>query len=173
MSFLAASHGISDVDYEHGLLEFRSRLHLGHHILSRPHLIFRQSSSRDDGSPSPSPHPLPREIVELGAGTGFLSILLAQLGSDVISTDLGEPGDSQGDEQTQTPFKRLIFNARLSEWSVSALTIRAAYEIPTIPAKARLSVQMRFRREDDFAWRRWTGRMRRGTKWTDLAFGGR
>jgi hypothetical protein len=140
------------------------RLHLGHHILSHPHLLFRQPSSRDDGSPLP----LPREIIELGAGTGFLSILLAQLGSDVISTDLGEPDDSQGDEQT--PFKRLMVNARLSELVASSFTIRVAYELPT-KAKAE-SVQLRIPREDDFAWRRWIGQMRCGTKWTDLGPGG-
>ncbi|RSH87424.1 hypothetical protein EHS25_003334 [Saitozyma podzolica] len=92
-----------------GLRTWTAALHLGHHILSHPQLLFRQPASQDDTSP------LPLDIVELGAGTGFLSILLAQLSSDVISTDLGEPGDSQGDEQT--PFKRLMFNARLNEVS--------------------------------------------------------
>lgn len=50
-------------------------------------------------------------IIELGAGTGFLSILLSQLGADVIATDL----DGYGDDGRQTPLSRLVVNIALSE----------------------------------------------------------
>jgi predicted RNA methylase len=49
-------------------------------------------------------------IIELGAGTGFLSILLAQLGADVMATDL----DGDGDDGRQTPLGRLAGNIALS-----------------------------------------------------------
>ena len=54
--------------------------------------------------------------MELGAGTGFLSILLAQLGADVVASDLG---DSDFDEEMagerRTPLARLQANVELSE----------------------------------------------------------
>lgn len=77
-----------------------SSLHLAHHILHSPHLLF----------PSFSRGQLP-PCIELGAGTGFLSILLAQLGSDVIATDLDGPGDGR----RQAPLQRLMHNVQLSE----------------------------------------------------------
>lgn len=54
-----------------GLRTWTAALHLAHHLLAG--LV---------------PRPLPPAI-ELGAGTGFLSLLWAQMGGDVIATDLG------------------------------------------------------------------------------------
>ena len=54
-------------------------LHLAHHILHSPSILF--PALGDTGLP---------DMVELGAGTGFLSILLAQLGARVTATDLGD-----------------------------------------------------------------------------------
>lgn len=62
-------------------------LHLAHNILHNPNILRHCTN--------PSEHPtntgqrLP-SIVELGAGSGFLSILLSQLGADIIATDLGD-----------------------------------------------------------------------------------
>ena len=51
--------------------------------------------------------------IELGAGTGFLSILLAQIGQDVIATDL-----ENGGAERQAPLDRLRQNVALSRfWS--------------------------------------------------------
>jgi 2-polyprenyl-3-methyl-5-hydroxy-6-metoxy-1,4-benzoquinol methylase len=82
-----------------------TRLHLAHHILLHPTRVFGAASS------SSYPHLPP--ILELGAGTGFLSILLSQLGSDVVSTDLGEP-DGVEAVGKQTPFRQLKGNVLLS-----------------------------------------------------------
>lgn len=57
-------------------------------------------------------------VLELGAGTGFLSILLAQLGASVTATDLDSDPDALDDgapDQRETPLKRLRENARLSQ----------------------------------------------------------
>lgn len=52
--------------------------------------------------------------MELGAGTGFLSILLAQLGADVITTDLGDKGGDDEDQAFRTPLGGLKTNISLS-----------------------------------------------------------
>ncbi|KAL7421805.1 hypothetical protein Q5752_003576 [Cryptotrichosporon argae] len=56
-------------------------LHLGHHVVHSPNLLFASARGREWPN-----------IVELGAGTGFLSILLAQQGADVVASDLGDDG---------------------------------------------------------------------------------
>lgn len=78
-------------------------LHLAHHILR---------DSRILGHTSRASYP---PVLELGAGTGFLSILLSKLGADVITTDLG--GDEDGDIETtrRTPLARLRQNVNLSQ----------------------------------------------------------
>lgn len=83
-----------------------NRLHLAHHILSTPSIL----------DPANGGVTLPR-ILELGAGTGFLSILLAQLGADVVSTDLGDPmgAKAEEDDMRRTPLARLQGNVDLSE----------------------------------------------------------
>jgi 2-polyprenyl-3-methyl-5-hydroxy-6-metoxy-1,4-benzoquinol methylase len=54
-------------------------------------------------------------ILELGAGTGFLSILLAQLGADVVASDLGSEDEiEEGDRRT--PLVILQENVLLSEY---------------------------------------------------------
>jgi 2-polyprenyl-3-methyl-5-hydroxy-6-metoxy-1,4-benzoquinol methylase len=87
-------------------------LHLAHHILSDPSLL----SPRAGGTISP--------ILELGAGTGFLSILLGQLGADVVASDLGDAvmGDDE-DQERRTPLARLKSNVELSKSRASILTI--------------------------------------------------
>ncbi|WOO85566.1 Protein-lysine N-methyltransferase EFM3 [Vanrija pseudolonga] len=58
--------------------------------------------------------PVPAAI-ELGAGTGFLAAVLAQLGADVIATDLGdEEGEEEGEGQRRTPLGRLTANLALN-----------------------------------------------------------
>lgn len=77
------------------------RLHLAHHILLKPTLL------HPSGKLSP--------ILELGAGTGFLSILLAQLGADVVATDLGDSDEEVDMEgERRTPLARLQANVELS-----------------------------------------------------------
>lgn len=57
------------------------------------------------------------QIIELGAGTGFLSILLSQLGADVIATDLD---DADGGDK-QAPLDRLRGNVELSRsWNLAS-----------------------------------------------------
>jgi 2-polyprenyl-3-methyl-5-hydroxy-6-metoxy-1,4-benzoquinol methylase len=54
--------------------------------------------------------------LELGAGTGFLSILLAQLGADVVASDLGDSDfDEEMEGERRTPLARLQANVELSE----------------------------------------------------------
>ena len=77
-------------------------LHLAHHILRTPSILSLDSSTNTSRQPL---------IVELGAGTGFLSILLSQLGADVISTDLD---DADGGDK-QAPLDRLRGNVQLSQ----------------------------------------------------------
>ncbi|WWC61828.1 uncharacterized protein I303_104413 [Kwoniella dejecticola CBS 10117] len=67
-----------------GLRTWTAALHLAHHILHNPDLVFTDPALSENG------------VVELGAGTGFISILLAQLGMGVISTDLGQDDESDG-----------------------------------------------------------------------------
>jgi len=55
-------------------------------------------------------------ILELGAGTGFLSILLAQLGADVVASDLGDSDfDEEMEGERRTPLARLQANVELSK----------------------------------------------------------
>lgn len=83
-----------------GLRTWTASLHLGHHLL--------RSAVR-----------LSPRVIELGAGTGFLSTLLTQLGHDVLATDLGDcdgaecPCDEPG--ARQTPLARLRRNFEISE----------------------------------------------------------
>ncbi|WVW83866.1 hypothetical protein I302_105888 [Kwoniella bestiolae CBS 10118] len=111
-----------------GLRTWTAALHLAHHILSHPRLIFPNQRELQNGT------------VELGAGTGFLSILLAQLGVDVISTDLGIESESNSevdgedevefgqdqDGKTRTPLGRLRYNVQLNDdQSHSRTAVRA------------------------------------------------
>ena len=82
----------------------RSRLHLAHHILSDPRLL---RLTRNSGSLPP--------VLELGAGTGFLSILLAKLGGNVVSTDLGGQETEDMETTRRTPLARLQQNVNLSK----------------------------------------------------------
>ncbi|KAK1924147.1 hypothetical protein DB88DRAFT_489232 [Papiliotrema laurentii] len=91
-----------------GLRTWTASLHLAHHILTSPTVLFPDAPS---GLPP---------CVELGAGTGFLSILLAQLGADVIATDLDGPSEGA----RQAPLDRLRGNARLND-SAKSLQIEA------------------------------------------------
>ena len=93
-------------------------LHLGHHILAQPEIIFPPFSRSRCAPGGPSNHTssfsagsLPL-ITELGAGTGFLSILLAQLEVNVMATDLGDTSD---EHWRQTPLTRLRSNVKLSK----------------------------------------------------------
>ncbi|WVQ67717.1 uncharacterized protein L199_005921 [Kwoniella botswanensis] len=100
-----------------GLRTWTAALHLAHQILRHPHLIFYGSDS------------FYRGILELGAGTGFLSILFAQLGADVISTDLGIESDAKSADEidieqhheengeSRTPLGRLKCNVDLNSIS--------------------------------------------------------
>lgn len=68
-----------------------------------------------------SSHGPNRGFVELGAGTGFLSILLAQMGFKVVATDLGSPTNRMGEQSEDrapvaTPLGRLQSNIELSEF---------------------------------------------------------
>jgi protein-L-isoaspartate O-methyltransferase len=56
--------------------------------------------------------PVPGAAIELGAGTGFLAAVLAQLGADVIATDMGDEGTTR--RQRRTPLGRLTANLALS-----------------------------------------------------------
>ncbi|CAD6585596.1 MAG: hypothetical protein TREMPRED_004185 [Tremellales sp. Tagirdzhanova-0007] len=88
-----------------GLRTWTASLRLAHHILRDPSILSRPSTCPRDT------HVLP-PVVELGAGTGFLSILLSQLGADVISSDL----DADPDENDRLkPLARLSSNLELNE----------------------------------------------------------
>ncbi|KAL1405442.1 hypothetical protein Q8F55_009074 [Vanrija albida] len=63
-----------------------------------------------------------RAAVELGAGTGFLAAVLAQRGSDVIATDLGDT-DDEGEGQRRTPLARLAGNLALNGLSARAAAL--------------------------------------------------
>ncbi|WVF71520.1 hypothetical protein IAT40_006327 [Kwoniella sp. CBS 6097] len=159
-----------------GLRTWTAALHLGHHIIHHSHILFpdvhtdrtdgpdlRTSSSlRLDGEAIEELHThthtytrksgiLSNGVIELGAGTGFLSVLLSQLDVDVIATDLGiesesalnrnrtddrADGDLQaskeeeyelgadGTGETRTPLGRLKYNVSLNECNTKP-TVRA------------------------------------------------
>jgi hypothetical protein len=91
-----------------GLRTWTAALHFAHHFLSDPVALFGRNVSA---------------VVELGAGTGFLSAVLALEGVDVIATDLGdgnedghvEAWDDEGGNTRQTPLGRLTANLITSE----------------------------------------------------------
>jgi tRNA1(Val) A37 N6-methylase TrmN6 len=93
------------------------RLHLAHHILLNPTLL--------------DPSGVRPPILELGAGTGFLSILLAQLGADVVASDLGDTDEDEdmGGER-RTPLARLQANVELSKLSVLDLALAKPMQTP-------------------------------------------
>lgn len=94
----------------------------------------RRRQSRRQSLRQSRPRP---EIIELGSGTGFLAVLLAQLGADMLATDLDsehemrdEPGDlgavGGDDAVRQAPLGRLKGNAALNETEGrGTLTVRA------------------------------------------------
>lgn len=118
-SYTSRNHGSQDMDSSvqyttilsiHLHLANRGdRLHLAHHILYESRLLGRTSTDRGEGDPAP--------VLELGAGTGFLSILLAKLGADVVTTDLGAEEEDQDVETTtrRTPLARLRQNVNLGQ----------------------------------------------------------
>lgn len=79
-----------------GLRTWTAALHLAHHVLQQPPLL-------------PSYDTI--DLVELGAGAGFLSILLAQLGWSVMATDL----EAEEGETRAAPLARLRHNVALTE----------------------------------------------------------
>jgi len=81
------------------MIHANDSLHLAHHILNNPSLL------RPAGRFPP--------ILELGSGTGFLSILLAELGADVVASDLGD-AEEEEDGDRRTPLARLQANVLLS-----------------------------------------------------------
>jgi tRNA1(Val) A37 N6-methylase TrmN6 len=94
------------------------RLHLAHHILLNPTLL--------DSSGVLPP------ILELGAGTGFLSILLAQLGADVVASDLGDADEDEDMAgERRTPLARLQANVELSESSALHLALAKPIQTPS------------------------------------------
>lgn len=109
-------------------------MRLGTHILLHPHHLFSRPQSdqalpRADHDPTdartPSRSLSGHSFVELGAGTGFLAVLLAQLGGEVVATDLDlEDEDTtdveigaSGGVSRQAPLERLRSNVALSESS--------------------------------------------------------
>ena len=82
---------------------YKDRLHLAHHILRDSSILGCTSGGR-----------IP-PILELGAGTGFLSIFLAKLGAEVITSDLGAEEDEDVDTIRRTPLARLRQNVNLSQ----------------------------------------------------------
>lgn len=97
-----------------GLRTWTAALHLAHHVLNSPSSVLLPSSYSSSSSSAPIPS-TPPPVLELGAGTGFLSILLSQLGADVITTDLGDESGGDEDGQWRTPLGRLKANISLSE----------------------------------------------------------
>ncbi|ADV20239.1 hypothetical protein I305_01120 [Cryptococcus gattii E566] len=94
-----------------GLRTWTAALHLGHHILHHFSTIFASSHGPNRG------------FIELGAGTGFLSILLAQMGFKVVATDLGSPANQMGEQSEDgapvtTPLGRLQSNIELNQYDV-------------------------------------------------------
>lgn len=98
--------------------EANNSLHLAHHILHSPH-IFASNGVNENSTPSIPP------CIELGAGTGFLSILLAQLGADVIATDLDGPSDGV----RQMPLERLRRNVKISRSHFTAVVLQDASDV--------------------------------------------
>ncbi|WVQ82366.1 hypothetical protein IAT38_004494 [Cryptococcus sp. DSM 104549] len=108
-----------------GLRTWTAALHLAHHILHHPSTLFSSTRSADPSTPIARSS---RPVVELGAGTGFVSVLLAQLGVDVVATDLGDGDDheeedeGEGEEEAggmdgivRTPLGRLQYNIALND----------------------------------------------------------
>lgn len=90
-------------------LKRTAALHLGHHILNHFSTLFSLPRDPDRG------------FIELGAGTGFVSILLAQMGFKVVATDLESPANQTGEQSENgnsviTPLGRLQSNIELSEF---------------------------------------------------------
>lgn len=98
----------------------QSSLHLAHHILLSPQILGPSSS----GTLPP--------CIELGAGTGFLSILLSQLGSNVITTDL----DGAGDGTRQAPLDRLRGNVLLSQYHHAFLYLTPDEDVAALQVEA-------------------------------------
>ncbi|WVR07002.1 hypothetical protein IAU60_004041 [Kwoniella sp. DSM 27419] len=130
-----------------GLRTWTAALHLGHHILHHSAALF--------------PSSLPRGVVELGAGTGFLSVLMAQLGVDVVATDLGietEQGSAEkpdaapgfgtdGDGETRTPLGRLLLNVGLNHCP-APLAVRALdWTDASLPTCDRPAIWQKLERE--------------------------
>lgn len=92
-------------------------MHLAHHILHNPEILLPPPSNASSSFQWPP-------CVELGSGTGFLSILLAQLGADIIATDLDD-----GEGERQTPLGRLQVNAGLSASTVELERSRADVQL--------------------------------------------
>ncbi|EAL23561.1 hypothetical protein CNBA2080 [Cryptococcus deneoformans B-3501A] len=94
-----------------GLRTWTAALHLGHHILNHFSTLFSLPRDPDRG------------FIELGAGTGFVSILLAQMGFKVVATDLESPANQTGEQSENgnsviTPLGRLQSNIELNQYDV-------------------------------------------------------
>lgn len=95
-------------------LDRTAALHLGHHLLHRPSILNLPDPAISENSKR-------KGILELGAGTGFLSCLLAQQGYRVVSTDLGDVIGGG-----IPPLERLEHNVKLSMSSLIWLVNRRA-----------------------------------------------
>lgn len=109
-------------------------MRLGSHILLHPHHLLSRFRP-DQALPAPNDdlthaesasRPLSgHTFVELGAGTGFLAVLLAQLGGEVVATDLDVENEDTtelevgalGGVSRQAPLERLRSNVALSQFS--------------------------------------------------------
>ncbi|ODO08121.1 hypothetical protein I350_03707 [Cryptococcus amylolentus CBS 6273] len=81
-------------------------LHLGHHLIQNLSVLL------------PPLFALNRGFIEIGAGTGLISILLSHLGFPVIATDLGDnEQDFESESSFRTPLGRLHTNLSLNSYS--------------------------------------------------------
>lgn len=96
-------------------------MHLAHHILHDSSLVSPQGLRNTS-------------VLELGAGTGFLSIFLAQQGASVVTTDLGDdPSEEEPGGDRRTPLASLAHNIALSTCTrMIALTIDELALPPTV-----------------------------------------